>query len=216
MLRDAKFPKTVVVAHYTPAREAIQNFLTSPARTSPDFSDAHEALNALAASPTTKPWTRDDAQLCIEALKRVESAYGNTGLGSMDIRTLAMASPKLQMAGVSVSINPFASIHGKHKGESAVGCLSLLLNKTEQSTKKRMDRCRSAAILSLLFARKHLSDMGLPIPNLCLVYDVFDGLLVPAPANHKRRLDDMMAQCEEVADRWESIAPPDDYDGPDA
>lgn len=171
-------------------------------------------LNALAESPTTKPWTRDDAQLCIEALKRVESAYGNTGLGTMDIRRLTIASPKIQIEGVSVSINPFATVHGKRKGKDAVGCLSLLINKTEQSSTARAHRCRSAAILSLQFAQKHLANMGVPIAKLCMVYDVFDGRVIAAPVNHVRQINNMRDQCEEVADRWDSIAPPDDYDGP--
>lgn len=133
----------------------------------------------------------------------------------MDIRRLDITAPKIQIEGVAVSINPFASIHGKQKGKETVGCLSLLINKTEQSSNTRAHRCRSAAILSLQFAQKHLSSLGAPVAKLCMVYDVFDGRVITAPVNHKRQIDNMRAQCEEVADRWDLMTPPDDYDGPD-
>jgi hypothetical protein len=216
IIRDAKFPKTVTVAHYMHAREGIEKFLTNPARTKPDFHSDIQTLTDIANSPGSKEWKSTDANLSIEALQRVEAAYGNTGLGALDLRKLSIKAPKLVIEGVQVSIAPFATTHAKQSGKELVGCATLLLNKSEGSSKVRMHRCKSAAILSLMFTQKHLINLGLPKPKLCFVYDVFDGTVIAAPTNYKRALNNMSAQCEEVASRWDSIDPPADYDGPGA
>ena len=214
IIAAAKFPKTAIVAKYRDATDALIAYLCDPARGGPQFIHIIQGLELKSEDPSLSQWVRDDAAASAEALQRIQVSYNQTGLGSLDIRPLARNKPKVDIEGVEVSSSAACSVHGQYKGDAAVGCLSLMFNKSEPSAKMRDERCRSAAVISLLFAEQHLAHFGQPLPRLNLSLDIFRGRLVAAPNTYKRRLDDMNYACEETALRWPTIDPPPDYDGP--
>ena len=144
----------------------------------------------------------------------MQTSYNGTNLGKLDLKLLPIKQPKVILEGVEVSASAACSVHGQFKGEPAVGCLSVFFNKSEGSTRARDERCKSAAVLSILYSEQHLSHFGMALPRLSMSYDVLHGKLIEAPNSYKKRLGDMQNTCEEVALRWPTIEPPADYDGP--
>jgi len=210
----AKFPKRAIVAQYRDANDNLTAFLQNPARAYPNFSTQIEALENKSLDPALSAWVRNDAGRSAEALSKAQATYNSTNLGNFELKKLPLSKPKVLISGVEVSSSATCSVHGKYKGEPAVGCLSILMNKSETSSSARMERCRSAAVLSVLYAEQHLGEYGYAAPKLSLSYDVFAGKLVPAPNTYKKRLANMEISCEGVALWWPSIEPPADYDGP--
>ena len=214
IITGAKFPKTAIVGQYRDANEQLLAFLQNPSRTSPNFLTKIEGLYEKANDTANSVWVRNDAGRSAEALEAVQNLYNKTGLGKYDLRPLPHKKPKVIIEGVQVSSSASCSVHGKFKQADAVGCLSLWLNKSETSSTVRVERCRAAAVLSVLYAEQHLTDFGEAKPKFSLSFDVFKGALVVAPTTYKKRLDNMKFACEEVVIRWPSIDPPLDYDGP--
>lgn len=173
-----------------------------------------EGLYEKSSDPSLTPWVRSDAGRSAEALEAVQSNYNATGLGKYDLRGLPHKKPKVNIEGVNVGSSAACSVHGKYKKENAVGCLSLLFNKSEGSNAVRIERCKSAAVLSVLYAEQHLSQHGVPATKLSMSYDVFKGKIILAPNTYKKRLSDMRFACEDVVVWWPLIDPPSDYDGP--
>jgi hypothetical protein len=61
-----------------------------------------------------------------------------------------------------------------------------------------------------------LQAMGTPDPALCLAVDVFAGTAHKPPGTFATKLKHVADACEEIAARWKTIPPPDDYDGPES
>lgn len=210
----AKFPKGAIVAQYRDAHEQIVAFLQTPSRSTPNFLSKIEGLYDKSNDSAHTPWTRNDAGRSAEALEAVQSNYNKTALGKYELRALPFQKPKIDIEGVRVSSSAACSVHGQYKGKDAVGCLSLLINKSETSSVARMERCRAAAVLSVLYSEQNLSEFGSAATKLSMSYDVFRGKVVLAPNTYIKRLSDMKFACEEAVMRWPFIDPPEDYDGP--
>ena len=99
--------------------------------------------------------------------------------------------------------------------QKRVGGVILSLAKSEPSSKNRMERSKTTAVLVAVFAEKHLSHAGTVDPAICFSLDVFGGNLVKAPNSYIKRIDSIQNSCEEIALRWPTIEAPADYDGPD-
>lgn len=211
---SAKFPKTAIVAQYRDANEHLSAFLQNPSRSNPNFLTKIEGLNEKSNDSALSAWVRSDSARSAEALEAVQNTYNKTGLGKFDLRPLPLKKPKIMLSGVQVSSSATCSVHGTFKGENAVGCLSVLFNKSETSSTVRMERCRSTGVLSVLYSEQHLKSQGVAVPKLSMSYDVFTGKLVIAPNTYKKRLDNMKYACEDVAVWWPLVDPPSDYDGP--
>lgn len=215
IIRDAKFPKGVIVARYDGARDAITAFLTDPTRSMTEPTAAIEAMKAKGGAVGAKPWVQDDCKASVEAVNALLKAQNKLGLNKMNIRPILSKQPKLVMEGVEVSITLNATTHRVDKDkQDRVGGLLLLFSKSEPSASKRDERCRVSSVLAAEFADQYLKGLGAMDPKLCVTIDVFGGRIIAAPPSYKKRLTDMIAACEEVALRWPTVEVPADYDGP--
>jgi hypothetical protein len=216
VIQDAKFPRTVIVARYDGARDGIADYLCDLARPTSTLVTAIDQMKAKAEA-SDSPWTKQDSLLSIEAIESFHSAYGNNKMGvrKIECRPMTASRPPLPIEGVQVSVSLDATTHRKDKdGKDRVGGVILLFSKSETSSNSRADRCKTAAVLALMFAEKHLTSYGKADPKLCFALDIFGGTAHPAPGTYKQKLNNINAACDEIADRWESIEPPPDYDGP--
>ena len=216
IVRDAKFPKRAVVARYDLAKSAMARFLCDPMRSQAIFVDAIADLHTRESKDGASDWIKEDCRLSVEAIDAFRKPYNKMGLGKVDCRAVLPGQPKLIVSGVDVSVAMDVTTHRPNKqGEDCVGGIILMLSKSEASTSARMDRCRTSAVLAVLFAEAHLTHAGKPDPKICFALDVFNGKLIPAPNTYKKKEDNITESCEEVALRWPTMAPPPDYDGPD-
>jgi|LNAP01.1.fsa_nt_gb hypothetical protein len=88
----------------------------------------------------------------------------------------------------------------------------LVFSKSDASTTIREQRCRTSAVLATLFADS-LKPLGAIDPKIYVSLGVFGQRIYPAPGSYVKRLSQMDVSCEEVALRWQTIDPPDGYDG---
>lgn len=211
IVKAAKFPKTVVVAHYDGAWKAIPKFLCDNARPISHLTGAMVELQSKADNPTQKPWVKDDSRLSIEAISTFQKGYNKLGLSAVECRAVTGSLPKLVINGVEISVRLDMTVHKKDR----VGGAVLLFSKSEGSAKERGDRGRNSAVLAFLFAKNYLTHLGEIDRKLCLSVDVFGGKSYACPDTFMRKIGNMEDSCEEVVLRWPTITPPDDYDGPD-
>jgi hypothetical protein len=215
IIKDAKFPKTSIVARYDAARTAIAGFLCDQTRSARRFSDAAADLSARESRPDASDWIKNDCRLSIEAINTFQRAYNSLGLARFDCRPVSSNQPKLIVAGVDVSVSLDATLHREDaEGVRFVGGAILLFSKTETSGRQREDRCKTSAVLAALFSEQHLTYLGQTDPKLCFSIDVFGSKPYQCPSSFKRKLDHIQDSCEEVALRWPTTPPPADYDGP--
>jgi hypothetical protein len=216
VIQDAKFPRTVIVARYGAARDGIADYLCDLARPTSKLVTAIDQMKTEAAA-TESPWIKQDSLLSIEAVESFHSAYGNNKMGvkKIECRPVTKGAPPLSIEKVQVNVFLDATTHRKDKdGTDRVGGVILLFSKSETSSNIRVDRCKTAAVLALMFAEKNLKAFGKPDHKLCFALDVFGGAAIVAPNSYKQRLNNINAACEEIAGRWDGIEPPPDYDGP--
>jgi len=214
IIQAAKYPKTSVVARYDPACDAITNFLCSNARSGTDLAKAIEQQKAREQKIGASTWIKQDAQLSAEAINAFWKSYNKLGLGKFSCRPVAASAPKLNINGVDISVALDVTTHRKDKDDQAyVGGIIMVFSKAEASASARERRCRVAAVLSALFAEKHLATLGKTDPKMCISLDVFAGKTYPTPGSYVKRLSQINTSCKEVTLWWPTIDPPDDYDG---
>jgi hypothetical protein len=217
ILQDAKFPRTVIVARYDGARSGITNFLCDIARPTGTLIDAIVEMNDK-AQKNESAWVKQDSLLSVEAIESFHTAYTANKLAvrKIECRKIQGTLPPLMIEGTKVSVAVDSTTHRKGKdGTDQVGGVILLFSKSETSSAARVERCRMAAVLALLFAQQHLKMYGEADPKICFAIDVFGGGAQIAPGSYKQRLNNIVTGCEEVKDRWPNIEPPADYDGPE-
>lgn len=216
IVKAAKFPKTVIVAQYKGARDALAKFLCDTTRDQKTLVAAVEVMAEKEAKATASDWVKDDARRSIEAITSFQKNANAMGVQKLDCKPIVTGQPLLHIAGVDVSVSLDATVRRLGKdGTDLVGGVIFLLSKADEaSAKARAERCRVSAVLAYLFAKEHLGYLGTADPKLCYSFDVMAGKATQAPAAHKTLIDHMNDSCEEVVLRWKDMAPPDDYDGP--
>jgi len=215
IIKDAKFPRTIIVAQYKGARESIGKFICSPERDAGILAAGIASLTAREEELDASDWTKDDSRRSIEAITTFHNSIQAIGINKLDCRPILPGQPKLDISGVEISVALDATTHRLKGGENMVGGVICLFSKaTETSGTARAERCKVAAVLALRFATEHLGFLGKADPKLCWAIDVMNGKPYRAPDSYKMLLDNMSVSCEEIALRWGSIDAPADYDGP--
>ena len=222
IIRDAKYPRPVVVAQYREARSGISRYLTN-LTTAPDvLADTMIRLQQRETAPEATDWVRQDCVQSREAIDTFLRSFNALGLGRFEFRAVTGNPPPLQIAGVSVAVNLDATVHGTRRGlEGRFGGLILSFSKSsapkgDAATPARaaVEKAANAAVLAHALCQTFPASGGHADPRLSLAIDVFAQALTPAPTAHRSRLKNIELACEEIAHRWDRVEPPDDYDGP--
>lgn len=223
IIRDAKFPKQMITALYKDARSTIARYLIDPSSGPDIITEAMVRLDGRENAPDATDWTRSDCRQSREALDAFLRSFNALGIGRYRFIAPGGALPPLVVAGVSVSISLDAIVEARTRGEiQRMGGLLLTLSKSGVdreslvSMRAREERAATAAVLCLAACEGMSASNSKADPRLCLSLDVFSQKLISAPAGYKTRRKNIELACEEIADRWGRIDPPDDYDGPDS
>jgi len=222
IIRDAKFPRTVVVDQYREAGGGISRYLTN-LTTAPDvLAETMIRLQQRETAPEATDWVRQDCVQSREAIDTFLRSFNALGLGRFEFRAVTGNPPPLQIAGVSVAVNLDATVHGTRRGlEGRFGGLILSSSKSAAPkgeattpTKAAAEKAANAAVLAHALCQRFPASSGQADPRLSLAMDVFAQALTPAPTAHRSRLKNIELACEEITHRWDRVEPSDDYDGP--
>lgn len=217
IIREAKYPKTAIVAKYNAARAGIAKHLCA----GPDGPDhLGETLSRLAdrgSGPDASDWILEDCRDSSVALRVFQRSHGGLINQQLNFRPLPDGLPLLLIGGVGISVALDATVHRRARdGSDRVGGVMLFFSKRLASDAAAGERVVVSALLCLMFAEKHLLHAGTVDPKLCFALDVFGQRLIPAPSGRTKRTTAMEHSCVEIAGRWPGIMPPRDYDGPGA
>jgi hypothetical protein len=216
IIRDARFPKTTIIARYSYAGEGLVNFLADGNRNLRHLADMRARLERRAAKKEAGPWVTQDCQFSIEAIDAFERNYNRLGFPKLDCRQVTGRLPHLDQWPTRISVSLNITIHKPVRGEQdRVGGAVFAFSRGETSSKARVERSKTVAGLIYTFCDSHLKGMGIADPSLCFAVDVIGGVRHNPPGTFARKLSHIQEACEEIADRWKRIGPPDDYDGPD-
>ncbi len=216
IIRDARFPKTSIVAQYGYAAEGLVNFLSDSNRKLDHLTTAKALLARREVRKDATDWIKRDSRSSAEAIDAFERAYNRLGFAKLDCRRVTGRLPHLADWPTRISVSLDVTIHKPVRGEGdKIGAALFLFSRGESSSKNRIERSKTIAGLIYTFCGKHLTASGEADPTLCFAVDVFGGIKYSPPGTFARKLSHIKEACEEIADRWKRIGPPSDYDGPD-
>lgn len=211
ILRNAKYAPTFLVIRYQAAKDAISRYLSDDVRNKAILDEAVVNLEAMGDGDHS-PFKKNDAQLCIEALKSFTSISANKALSSITFRPVQNKLPNLAIEGVQVSINPdLVSYRPKQGGGNCIGGVMFQTSKAVAAANWRAEHSRNVSTLLWMLAQKHMTSLGEVDRKLCLTIDVFGKTITPAPATYKRKLNDLAAACSEISALWDRISAPQDF-----
>lgn len=210
ILRNAKYAPTFLVIRYQAAKDAIARFLSDDVRNKTILAEAVLKLEAMEDGDHSA-FKKNDAQLCIEAIKSFRSISDNKALSSVAFQPVQNRLPNLEINGVEVSINPDLISYRPKTGGRCVGGVIFQTSKAVAAANWRADHSRNVSTLLWLLSERHMTNLGEIDRKLCLTIDVFGKTITPAPANYKRKLNDLEAACSEIAALWDRISAPQDF-----
>jgi hypothetical protein len=216
IIRAARFPKLSVVAQYGKAREGLVNFLGDGTRSKRHLADARDYLAKRYSKAGASDWLKRDSRQSGEAVDAFDRAYNKLGLRAYDCRPVPGRLPRLDEWGttrISVDLDLTIHVPTDGGGRDRIGGIILLFSRGASSGSARIEQSRIIASLILQFCNRFMIERGDPDKAFCLAIDVFEGR---AHRPHGiRKMDYVRDACEEIATRWLSMTPPDDYDGSD-
>lgn len=196
---DQKRPQDYIVARYNDAQDAITEFLVSAIEKEFLRKRAEELSGGVASTE----WQAQSNQLCAEAINSFLEFVDSISLEGYKLQRGDASPPKLEIAGVSVSVRPEILIGGtSRKGEQLNGAIKLYLSKT---TSLNLEAAEYAATTVHQFVKDNQLGSGKPDFRLCYVVDVFNKKIFSAPRSHVRRRSDIEAACEEIARAWAAL-----------
>lgn len=214
IIRDAKFPKTAIVAKYREARQSIGRHLCGGPDGRDHLGEAIERLSNRGASAASD-WTVTDCRDSVTALKLFQKSHGDLVQRQTTFRGVTGALPLLTIARVGVSVGLDATAHRRgQNGAEHVGGVLLMFSKKLADDPDAQERATVGALLCLMFTEQHLKHAGVADPKLCFTLDIFGQRVIHAPAGRTKRTAALQHSCEEIALRWPGTAAPKDYDGP--
>jgi len=199
LIREQKFPDDFIVAYYAPARRAIVGALSGDPNAVPK---ALAGLASKRASATTD-WEAKQISSNLEALAAFVAGTWPT-LSRAKLLPTRIGQPKLEIAGVQVSVEPDLLIVMPNKvGGSEVGLVKLYIVKShplgDHGGSLAASVCHQWAIANAALA-------GSVTHKQIYVLDIFRGRSFAAPKAFKQRMNDASAACREIATQWPSIS----------
>jgi hypothetical protein len=198
IVSDAKNPKPFVVTRYSDAREAIKNYFTSGFNT--DILDA--SIEAHQGKDPASEFQEQDQALSIELLEMMLD-LDLPDLSEFSLYVYEGANPKLNIAGVDISVNPDLIIRSDNRGQKVVGAIKLHISKSNQLDE---EGAKNVAILLKEFVENHIAEDGEKVYlPFCIAVDIFGKVVCAAPKSFKRRMTYISSACEEIALWWDSV-----------
>ncbi|MFA6101394.1 MAG: hypothetical protein WCV67_01005 [Victivallaceae bacterium] len=198
IIKDQKTPSTFKVARYNDARDVIVDYLTSGMSSD---TEAMERAEELLSNSGRSEFTEQDRALSAEAIESFLKVSDEIDIHGLQIESAdSFSDQSLEIGDVSVTMRPDAILRDEITGK-IVGGVKLHFPKTYPLNDKGCEYVATAL-------RFHLEGQDSPKsvdPKKCYVVDVHTQKVRMAPKAYKRCLSDIVAACEEISARWDSI-----------
>lgn len=208
VIRSAKFPKKVEVAAYSQVRDALKKAIFKPDFGKDDLDFLAERMDAKAR--TEIGWHQSEALRSAQAVRAFQETF-DPKVFKKFIFAHAPATTVVKISGVKLNVSMDAMLTHEVKGATYSG--GLILKYAFGADRSSVDKELGNAAGLLLWALE--GGQMEPLPRLCMAIDLAAHDIVKASPSHTRFRQDVTDSCSEIAARWDSIEPPDDYDGPE-
>lgn len=204
IVKRAKSPITPPIIRYKDARPAITTYLTDPSRKLNPLVAAEQMFQQRVADMSESTLRRDDAAKSIEVLHAIQGMQNQ--LSSYNFASAPAKQGKLALAGVEVSVYSDMLVYGSAKGEDQIGAALLRMTQDDASTDAAVEKRRQMGLYVATMVRLHV-DQNIqtdrkPANRLCMSIDVQHGEVFVAPNSNTRRVNDLTAACQMIADLW--------------
>lgn len=201
IVHDQKYPSTAIVAKYRNAYPPIAEYLRNGRRDATIL----DAVSRLRADREGTDWVLDDRWNTADALERfLEIADVAPHADGEIYQAGASEAPKLNIAGVDISVRPDFLISFSKRGKKQTGALKFHFIKNADNA---LTKAGTEYVATLMYQWLLVNgpDGTTPSHAHCLCIDVFRGAVTSAPKSTSRRMTEVVAACEEIEARWPNL-----------
>lgn len=199
IIKDQKYPQPFITSRYKDARALLIEHLVSESKS---IDSLKSKLAKLLQNQTGSVFSKQDRGLSSEAVLSFLKLTDLSKLNDYQFIAVDKFSEKYVVLGnTKVSIRPDLFLRNKKTGQIN-GCVKFHFPKSTQLTEKSGNY---VAALLREYMEKTTTDPSSIIFSKCIALDIHSGLLSEAPKANKKRLDDLIAACEEISVRWSFI-----------
>jgi hypothetical protein len=215
ILREAKYPPTMLLIRYDDARTAVIDHLRSNGASKDALGNAIVALTRKATGDGITEYKKQNCKLSTEAIEAFQISEKKLGFGAVKFKAPNLHNTKLKIGGVtlSVSIDLITQKTG-NGGSKSIGAIVLVFSKSGAAKKDMGHRCQTIAMLAYRLVKENLEPGDTCDPKMCMAVDIFGGKTYRAKGQQKMLYKDVEASCEEASTMWPTIKPPANYNGP--
>ena len=213
IIRESKFQRKIPVVAYDQSKRIMREFLAENTGNLSYF-DNHIRRFETRRRREPEGWMRDEMKRNIEAITAFKRTFSQRRVRRYQFEA-GTVNRTIRLEGVSINVR--LDILVTHTDDEEVtysgGCV-LFVART--GTARRDIEERRKAVAAMIHWSLEIGDANIEVlPRLCMSFDVFDQAIIKAPTATDRLRSQIRSACSEAASRWDSVAPPPDYDGPD-
>lgn len=211
ILREAKYPATVMVIRYEDAYAPIVGHFVGQEDA---LAGGIVGLKQKAQNDDITDYLRENCDLCVDAIESFRGSLKNLDIGKTKFKRIESPNRKLLVSGVNVSISiSMMTEETARDGKRTMGGALLVFSRSAKET-EMTERCKAIALLVYEALRTQPKTDALCVPELCMAIDVFRGRLYRAGSRRKQLWRTVETSCEEVSTVWPTVKPPTNYNGP--
>jgi len=211
ILREAKYPATVMVIRYEDAYAPIVGHFIGQEDA---LAGGIVGLKQKAQGDDLTDYLRENCDLCVDAIESFRGNLKNLEIGKTKFKRADTENRKLLVSGVNISISISMTAEETDRvGKRAIGGALLVFSRSAKE-KEMADRCKAIALLVYEVLRSQPKSGAICAPELCMAIDVFRGRVYRAGSGRKQLWRTVETSCEEVSTVWPSVKPPANYNGP--
>jgi hypothetical protein len=215
ILRDAKYPATMIVIRYEDARSVVVQHMTGNNAAKDALNHALLALKHKGEAEGVTKYKKQNCQLSSEAIEAFQASEGKLGLSAIKFKAPHIHNTKLKLGGVTLSISlDLMTEKTANDGSKSLGGIVLVFSKSGGAKKDMPERCQAIAMLAHEVIKHHLKAGETADPKMCMAVDIFSGKVYRAKSQQKTLYKNVEASCEEAATMWPTVKPPSNYNGP--
>lgn len=203
ILHDRKYPDPdfQIGMYHREASEAVASYIAAGAI---DPSPLDKAFHSLGQLTPDKVGTARRINANIDALERFGTMLDDIKLMGAEPELGAHNPAKLTFHNVVISVRPEIVLRETVKGKMYVGAIKLHFSKSHPHSEE------SAGFVSAVvneYCRIHVVGYSDAVVNaaFCQIIDVASGKVFPGVKATKQRLNDISAECQNIAALWPTI-----------